>query len=140
MILVYSTARTSVDVQCKQTVETTADRMEDHHRLHVHLVLKSRVTMPTPLLCLCFEAASSSSTSDSSDEKILVERIQQQHFRVIMASLLDRLGRIFKSGYAAEQKRKKICHRIRMNENPEDVWQIIGELGDGAFGKVYKVR
>ena len=57
-----------------------------------------------------------------------------------MASLLDRLGRIFKTGYSAEQKRKKICHKIRMNENPEEVWSIVGELGDGAFGKVFKVR
>jgi len=27
-----------------------------------------------------------------------------------------------------------------MNENPEDYWTIIGEVGDGAFGKVYKAQ
>jgi hypothetical protein len=57
-----------------------------------------------------------------------------------MAALLDRIGKIFKgSNGAAEAKRKKVYHHIRFNENPEDFWQIVGELGDGAFGKVYKV-
>ena len=23
---------------------------------------------------------------------------------------------------------------------PDDVWEIVGELGDGAFGKVHKAR
>lgn len=27
-----------------------------------------------------------------------------------------------------------------MNENPEDYWIIIGEVGDGAFGKVFKAQ
>lgn len=39
-----------------------------------------------------------------------------------------------------ENKRRKIYHNVRSNENPEDIWEIVGELGDGAFGKVYKVR
>jgi hypothetical protein len=26
-----------------------------------------------------------------------------------------------------------------MDCNPEDFWEMVGELGDGAFGKVYKV-
>lgn len=57
-----------------------------------------------------------------------------------MSGLFDKLGKIFKgAGGNADTKRKKVCHNIRFNENPEDIWTIIGELGDGAFGKVYKV-
>uniref|UniRef100_A0A8C9ZJN5 non-specific serine/threonine protein kinase n=1 Tax=Sander lucioperca TaxID=283035 RepID=A0A8C9ZJN5_SANLU len=29
---------------------------------------------------------------------------------------------------------------VRRDENPEEVWDIIGELGDGAFGKVFKAQ
>lgn len=29
---------------------------------------------------------------------------------------------------------------MKRDLNPEEFWEIIGELGDGAFGKVYKVR
>lgn len=56
-----------------------------------------------------------------------------------MAAILDRLNRIFNRNSSAEAKRKKVCHNIRQNENPEDLWLIVGELGDGAFGKVFKV-
>lgn len=45
--------------------------------------------------------------------------------------------KIFKLG--AEKKKKQYEH-VRRDVNPEEVWAVIGELGDGAFGKVYKVR
>lgn len=50
--------------------------------------------------------------------------------------------KIFNFGGAGggDAKRRKVCSNIRFEENPEDYWEIIGELGDGAFGKVYKVR
>ena len=57
-----------------------------------------------------------------------------------MAGLIDRfLGKIFKGSATGDSKRKKLCHNIRFNENPEDYWTIVGDLGDGAFGKVHKV-
>ena len=56
-----------------------------------------------------------------------------------MAGILDRIGKIFKANSVNNVKRKKICHNIRFNENPEEYWTIIGDLGDGAFGKVHKV-
>lgn len=44
--------------------------------------------------------------------------------------------KIFKLG--AEKKKKQYEH-VRRDEDPEEIWEIIGELGDGAFGKVFKV-
>ncbi|TMS23703.1 Serine/threonine-protein kinase 10 [Larimichthys crocea] len=45
--------------------------------------------------------------------------------------------KIFKLG--AEKKKKQYEH-VRRDENPEEIWNIIGELGDGAFGKVFKAQ
>ncbi len=44
-------------------------------------------------------------------------------------------------GEAGGKKKKSasLAH-IRTDINPESVWEIVGELGDGAFGKVHKVR
>ena len=45
--------------------------------------------------------------------------------------------KIFKLG---SDKKKKQYEQEKRDLNPEEFWEIIGELGDGAFGKVYKVR
>ncbi|XP_071537474.1 serine/threonine-protein kinase 10 isoform X5 [Panulirus ornatus] len=49
--------------------------------------------------------------------------------------LISKFKDIFKSGSSA--KKKKHFHNVRL-DSPEDFWEIIGELGDGAYGKVYK--
>uniref|UniRef100_A0A8C5HRR2 non-specific serine/threonine protein kinase n=1 Tax=Gouania willdenowi TaxID=441366 RepID=A0A8C5HRR2_GOUWI len=45
--------------------------------------------------------------------------------------------KIFKLG---SEKKKKQYENVRRDENPEEMWDIIGELGDGAFGKVFKAQ
>ncbi|XP_032869932.1 STE20-like serine/threonine-protein kinase [Amblyraja radiata] len=37
-----------------------------------------------------------------------------------------------------EKKKVKQFENLRRGVDPEDVWRIVGELGDGAFGKVFK--
>ncbi|XP_060693087.1 serine/threonine-protein kinase 10 isoform X1 [Hemiscyllium ocellatum] len=37
-----------------------------------------------------------------------------------------------------EKKKNKQYEHVRRDCNPEESWQVVGELGDGAFGKVYK--
>uniref|UniRef100_A0A6I8T161 non-specific serine/threonine protein kinase n=1 Tax=Xenopus tropicalis TaxID=8364 RepID=A0A6I8T161_XENTR len=38
-----------------------------------------------------------------------------------------------------EKKRLREYEHVRRDLDPNQVWEIIGELGDGAFGKVYKI-
>uniref|UniRef100_A0A671RYH4 non-specific serine/threonine protein kinase n=1 Tax=Sinocyclocheilus anshuiensis TaxID=1608454 RepID=A0A671RYH4_9TELE len=45
--------------------------------------------------------------------------------------------KIFKLG--AEKKKKHYDH-VHRDTNPEEIWEIVGDLGDGAFGKVFKAQ
>ena len=47
-------------------------------------------------------------------------------------------GKIFRLPTLDKKKVKQYEH-VHRNVNPNELWEIIGELGDGAFGKVYKV-
>lgn len=53
-------------------------------------------------------------------------------------SFLSNLKKAFHFG-GNDAKKKKLYNNIKMDVNPEEFWEKIGELGDGAFGKVYKV-
>jgi STE20-like kinase len=44
---------------------------------------------------------------------------------------------IFSSG--DNNKKTKDYSYIKQNADPSEVWDIVEEIGDGAFGKVYKV-
>ncbi len=52
---------------------------------------------------------------------------------------LARFSRILRLPTIELKKKVKQYEHVHRDINPNDLWEIIGELGDGAFGKVYKV-
>ncbi|XP_060524154.1 serine/threonine-protein kinase 10 isoform X2 [Cylas formicarius] len=39
-----------------------------------------------------------------------------------------------------DAKKKKVYNNVRMDTDPLEFWDLIGELGDGAYGKVHKAQ
>ena len=49
------------------------------------------------------------------------------------------LKNLFTGGSESASKKRRVLNNVKVGINPEEVWDLQGELGDGAFGKVYKV-
>ncbi|CAJ0609754.1 unnamed protein product [Cylicocyclus nassatus] len=52
-------------------------------------------------------------------------------------SFFGKMKNLFR-GPAVEESKRPLPSIIEVNVNPKDYWEIVGELGDGAFGKVEK--
>ncbi|XP_039148021.1 serine/threonine-protein kinase 10 isoform X1 [Drosophila simulans] len=54
-------------------------------------------------------------------------------------SFITNLKKVFHLG-GGEAKKKRLYNNIKMDTDPAEFWEMVGELGDGAFGKVYKAQ
>lgn len=50
------------------------------------------------------------------------------------------LKKVLNLGSGDAKKKKPNLEHIKVDVDPEEIWEIVGELGDGAFGKVHKVK
>ena len=59
-----------------------------------------------------------------------------------LKKVLNNFGGINRSGDGNNHgnRQRKLPSCLKMDQNPNQHWDFVGELGDGAFGKVYKVR
>ena len=56
--------------------------------------------------------------------------------------ILGKIKSIFQVStlYSEVRKRSKVLEYLKRDVDPESVWEVVGVLGDGSFGKVYKVQ
>lgn len=52
---------------------------------------------------------------------------------------IDRFRSLFRSGTFSLHNKKPFPTVIEYDIDPHESWEVLGELGDGAFGKVEKV-
>ena len=50
------------------------------------------------------------------------------------------LKKVLNLGASDDKKKRPVPANLRCDLDPETAWEIVGDLGDGAFGKVHKVR
>ena len=55
-------------------------------------------------------------------------------------SNLKKVLNLGSSGFDAKKKKQSVFAHVKTDVNPEEIWEIVGDLGDGAFGKVHKAR
>ena len=55
-------------------------------------------------------------------------------------SNLKKVLNLGSSGFDSKKRKASVFANIKAGANPEEIWEIVGELGDGAFGKVHKAR
>lgn len=61
------------------------------------------------------------------------------HVEAFRIMALARFSKILRLPAIEIKKKVKQYEHVHRDINPNDIWELIGELGDGAFGKVYKV-
>lgn len=48
-------------------------------------------------------------------------------------SFFNNIKKVF---HRSEAKKKRVYNNIKMDTDVAECWEMVGELGDGAFGKV----
>lgn len=59
-----------------------------------------------------------------------------------MSVLLDKLRGFFatNANWSLLTKKKAVfVPSVKTEEDPNETWEIVGDIGDGAFGKIFKV-
>lgn len=54
-------------------------------------------------------------------------------------SFLSSFKKLLHIGGIGDDRKKPLHDNVNRDLDPEEIWNLVGDLGDGAFGKVYKV-
>lgn len=65
--------------------------------------------------------------------------------RFTMTAILDKLRGFFATSanwnlLTGAKKQFTFPPAIKTEEDPSEAWEIVSDIGDGAFGKIFKVR